>query len=50
MNVKVGIVVEKHGFVIVTSKPIVPEAAKFEAPAGPLLAMEMSFARVSEYV
>ena len=48
LNVKLGIVVEWHGFVIVMSKPIVPEAAKFSEPAGPLEAIEISFASVNE--
>ena len=48
MNVKLGMVVEWHGLVIVMSKPIVPEAAKFSEPAGPLEAIEISLARVNE--
>lgn len=48
LNVKLGIEVEKQGFVIVMSKPIVPLAAKLLEPAGPLLAIVISLARVNE--
>ena len=48
LKVSEGIVVVKHGFTIMTLKPIVepPDANELE-PAGPLLATVMSLARVS---